>query len=208
MNEPRSPVPAAPTPAAPRLAPHPAITAPAPTMRPAGAPIPPAPGIARPAMAPAPARPGMAPAPAGLPGPAGSPGAGMSPQPGLPQRAAGGTINPAAAPRPAAEDEAISLVDDGDDPNAAPMPSKITYGADLGQRKHDWKRQTTITGGGAVRVKTFHAKLSDQGLEYLDEAINMFVDAHPEVDIKFVTTNVGMFDGKFKDVALVVNVWY
>ena len=63
-------------------------------------------------------------------------------------------------------------------------------------------------GTGACRVRTFHGKLSDQGLEYIDEAINVWLDDHPEIDIKFVTTNVGMFDGKFKDLALIVNVWY
>jgi hypothetical protein len=66
----------------------------------------------------------------------------------------------------------------------------------------------TSTGTGACRVRTFHGKLSDQGLDYIDEAINQWLDDHPEIDIKFVTTNVGMFDGKFKDIALVVNVWY
>ena len=38
--------------------------------------------------------------------------------------------------------------------------------------------------------------------------VAQFIDEHPEVDIKFVTTNIGMFDGKFKDLALIVNVWY
>ena len=137
----------------------------------------------------------------------------VSPQ-GLPRQRSGSTINPAAgSPAKAYDDEPVALVDDNDDDAtlrspATPAKSKITFGADLGMKKHDWKRQPTATGNSAVRVKTFHAKLSDQGLEYLDEAINTFLDDHPEVDLKFVTTNVGMFDGKFKDLALVVNVWY
>jgi hypothetical protein len=114
------------------------------------------------------------------------------------------------------EEEAISLVEDADDENEADLlsapppgtPSKIKFGADIGIKKHDWKRKTTSTGTGACRVRTFHGKLSDQGLEYIDEAINVWLDGHPEIDIKFVTTNVGMFDGKFKDLALIVNVWY
>ena len=115
---------------------------------------------------------------------------------------------------PAAQDEeAISLVEDadGDDESAVAEtagPSKIKFGADLGVKKHDWKRQLKQGGTGATRVRTFHGKLSDQGLEYIDEAINVWLDAHPEVEVKFVTTNVGLFDGKFKDLALIVNVWY
>ena len=114
-----------------------------------------------------------------------------------------------------AEDDAISLVEDaGEDDDllsdsAAPAgPSKIKFGADIGIKKHAWKRQLKQGGMAATRVRTFHGKLSDQGLEYIDEAINMWLDEHQDVDVKFVTTNVGMFDGKFKDLALIVNVWY
>jgi hypothetical protein len=121
---------------------------------------------------------------------------------------------PHAAPAPAAaDDDAISLIDDADGDSAeiieAPAgPSKIRFGADIGHKKHDWKRQLTKGGMAATRVRTFHGKLSDQGLEYIDDAINVWLDEHPEIEMKFVTTNVGMFDGKFKDLALIVNVWY
>jgi hypothetical protein len=90
----------------------------------------------------------------------------------------------------------------------APAPKKITFGAENIHRKHTWKRTPHLGGQGACRVKTFHGKLSDQGLEYLDDAINVFLDEHPEIEVKFVQSNVGMFDGKFKDFALIVNVWY
>lgn len=160
--------------------------------------------------------------PAGMPGigaqqarPLGGQGHMPAAQPqGLPRQQSGSMINPAAGGAPKAyDDEPVALVDDGEDDAAlraptTPTKSKITFGADLGMKKHEWKRQPKMTGNGAVRVKTFHAKLSDQGLEYLDEAINVFLDDHPDVDLKFVTTNVGMFDGKFKDLALVVNLWY
>jgi hypothetical protein len=142
-----------------------------------------------------------------------------------------GRANPAAAataPLPVdddlvlLEDDAIALEDDGQPtpptaggpssaqtaPGAAPAPKKITFNADAVGRQRTWKRKPTSTGTGACRVKTFHGKCSDQGLEYLDDAINMFLDEHPEVDVKFVQSSIGMFDGKFKDFALIVNVWY
>ena len=119
---------------------------------------------------------------------------------------------PAATPKASADEDAISLVEDADpdaiEETAPAGPSKIKFGADIGIKKHDWKRQLRQGGTGATRVRTFHGKLSDQGLEYIDEAINVWLDEHPDIDVKFVTTNVGMFDGKFKDLALVVNVWY
>jgi hypothetical protein len=120
----------------------------------------------------------------------------------------------APAPAPMAtgrDDDAIALIEDAedDDPGQSAAPvSKIHFGPDTAVRNHKWQRQPTSTGHGAVRVRTFHAKLSDQGLEYLDDAINHWLDAHPEVDIKHITTTTGMFDGKFKDLALIVNVWY
>ena len=180
----------------------------------------PSPGSPRPQGAPPMHAPGTRlPGAAGMgaqqPRPMGSQGpVPVSQPPGLPRQRSGSVINPAAGgPAKAYDDEPVALVDENEDDAglqavATPPKSKISFGADLGMKKHDWKRQPKVTGNGAVRVKTFHAKLSDQGLEYLDEAINTFLDDHPEVDLKFVTTNVGMFDGKFKDLALVVNVWY
>ena len=132
------------------------------------------------------------------------------PQPAHPQHAGPARIAgmPTLAPGiPAGDDGAIELIEDGEE--AVALHKKIkAFGNDGPVRQTKWNRQPTAGGTGAVRVKTFHAKLSDQGLDYLDDAINTFVDQHPEVNIKFVTTNVGMFDGKFKDFALMVNVWY
>ena len=207
MNDPRQPM--QPAPAMPR--PTPMAPAQQTTLRPAAAPTHAHPvhaPQARPAAAPAhqqqpQQRPMQSPQPQVV-RPMQSPTPGGMPPP-IPAR-------PAPQPVPA-DEEAIALEDADDDGDgdllAAPTtPSKIKFGADIGVKKHAWKRQLRQGGMGACRVRTFHGKLSDQGLEYIDEAINVWLDEHPEIDIKFVTTNVGMFDGKFKDLALVVNVWY
>jgi hypothetical protein len=159
--------------------------------------------------------PGMAPRPgiAQQPQQRVAPGAPQQQQQNIPRPGVAPAINPAVA-KPHAPEQAIALDEEiveleADGTPAAPTPSKIKFGAEI-HRHHDWKRPTVKGGmlGGACRIRTFHGKLSDQGLEYIDEAINMWLDDHPEIDIKFVTTNVGMFDGKFKDIALVINVWY
>ena len=207
MNDPRHPV--QPAPALPRTT--------APTAAPAVAPRPPAahsaPPQHHPQQHPHPVQqhPQQRIAPA-------QPAAAAMPRVGAPAIARP-AVAPAAPAKPQAagadQDEAISLVEDADgddltltDESAAPGPSKIKFGADIGIKKHAWKRPLKQGGMGATRVRTFHGKLSDQGLEYIDEAINVWLDEHPDIDVKFVTTNVGMFDGKFKDLALVVNVWY
>ena len=234
MNDPRHPVQPAPaTPAPPRLHPAPAQT----TMpRPASTPTPGQMPQARPAHAPVqhaphaphaphqPHQPHPAPRPAHAPHPHAHAPHPHAPPPlsgqSLPRHAAGGTINPAAAAvslnkQPADDEEAISLVED-DEPEIgadglapAPAVSKIRQLGDMGgHKKHSFTRALKPGGAGVCRVRTFHAKLSDQGLEYLDDAINVWLDQHPEIDVKFVTSNIGLFDGKFKDLALIMNVWY
>lgn len=123
--------------------------------------------------------------------------------PGAPPRVA----PPPIQPRPIVKDDPIAL--DGEEVVATPGVSKIkAFGAETAVKTHQWKRKPHVGGQGPVRVRTFHCKLSDQGCEYIDEAINHWLDEHPDIEIKFVTSNVGMFDGKFKDIALVMNVWY
>src|SRR4051812_11005694 len=73
---------------------------------------------------------------------------------------------------------------------------------------HEWKRRPHSEAIGAVRMKSFHGRLSDNGLDYLDNSVNEWLDAHPEVEVKFVTSTVGMYDGKIKELALILNVWY
>jgi hypothetical protein len=204
MNDPRHPaqphsIPPHPAPGVPPrpVAPAQAIPRPAPAPRPAAAPshaVPHAQPHAHPPAQPH-AQTYVGPASQNIPRPGG-----------------GSTINPAVhVPKPQEED-AIALVEEDDNDETAAgavaAPSKIRFGADIVHKKHEWKRQLKEGGAGACRVRTFHGKLSDQGLEYIDDAINVWLDDHPEIDIKFVTTNVGLFDGKFKDLALIVNVWY
>src|SRR5437667_2008812 len=126
MNDPRHPV-------------QPAPTVPRPS--PVGAPGL-APAAPRPPMA-APAAPQQRIAPAQ---PAGMPRVG-APAVARPGPAMHAPAKPQAAPAAArADDDAISLVEDadgGDDGavSEAAGPSKIKFGAELGIKKHDWKRQ-------------------------------------------------------------------
>ncbi|MFT3788208.1 MAG: hypothetical protein QM770_18900 [Tepidisphaeraceae bacterium] len=119
------------------------------------------------------------------------------------------------------EDEPIELVADETDaaPNSAAAilgksPSSgegkriVAFGGEHKQFTEQWKRQTTKSGTGACRVKSFHGKYSDEGLRYLDHAINQWLDDHPDIEVKFVTPTVMTFEGKVREPALVLNVWY
>jgi hypothetical protein len=97
---------------------------------------------------------------------------------------------------------------------AAPSPqapSKIRqFATSIGNLQHqdNFKRPTTVTGRGACRVRSFHGRLSDEGIVYMDSKINEWLDGHPDIEVKFATTTVGLYDGKIKEPALIVNIWY
>jgi hypothetical protein len=103
--------------------------------------------------------------------------------------------------------EPIGLVDE---PGAAAEAAKKikAFGVTGQQKSHNWKRTPATTGAGAVRVRSFHGRLSDQGLGFMDDQINEWLDAHPEVEVKFVTSSVGTYEGKIREPALVLNLWY
>jgi len=70
-----------------------------------------------------------------------------------------------------------------------------------------WKRACTMTGTGAMHVKSFHCKLSGEALENMDRQINEWLDAHPECEVKFVSTAIGEWIGKVKEDNLILSVW-
>ena len=104
-----------------------------------------------------------------------------------------------AAPQPAAANSVLG-------PNA----SKIKAFGVAHDKAHltKFNRQTTVTGRGAIRVRTFHGRLSDESLAYMDDKINEWLDSHPEIEVKFTTSTVGQYEGKIKEPALILNVWY
>jgi len=103
----------------------------------------------------------------------------------------------------------ISLVDDFDANSDTPPTSKIkAFGVAGMTATHNYKRATVNTGQGACRVRSFHGRLSDEGMAYMDDKINEWLDNHPEIEVKIVTTSIGQYEGKIKEPALVLNVWY
>lgn len=91
-----------------------------------------------------------------------------------------------------------------------PNASKIKSFSVAQEKSHltKFNRQPTVTGRGAIRVRTFHSRLSDESLAYMDDKINEWLDGHPDIEIKFTTCAIGQYDGKIKEPALVLNVWY
>jgi hypothetical protein len=95
-------------------------------------------------------------------------------------------------------------------PTAEQKSSKIrTFEQKLGGAKHEdsWNRTPNVTGTGAIHVKSFHCKLTGDSLDFLDQQVNEWLDAHPQYEVKLVTTAIGTWTGKLKEPHLIVNVW-
>lgn len=105
------------------------------------------------------------------------------------------------------EGEPINLIGGGGE-GAAESKIKANVGNGLSVRKEQFARKAAINGTGACRIRTFHGRLSSQGLEYMDNQINEWLDHNPEVEVKFVTSSVGVFEGKMREPALILNLWY
>ena len=67
-------------------------------------------------------------------------------------------------------------------------------------------QNAVVTGHGACRVRSFHGRLSDEGLVYMDDKINEWLDNHPEVEIKMVTTSIGQYEGKIRGGNILLSV--
>ncbi len=76
-------------------------------------------------------------------------------------------------------------------------------------RRHEerWSRTPNTTGLGAIHVRTFHCKLTEDALTYLDQCVNEWLDAHPQYEVKFVSSTVGTLTGKLKEPHLICQIW-
>jgi hypothetical protein len=106
-----------------------------------------------------------------------------------------GITGAAGIPRPAGAEAA---------PKIRAFDQKLAGG---GRNDEKWARNPTLTGNGATHCKSFHCKLTGESLEFLDKQINDWLDAHPQVEVKFVTSTVGEWSGKLKEPNLIIQLW-
>jgi hypothetical protein len=60
----------------------------------------------------------------------------------------------------------------------------------------------------ATRCRTFHAKLNEGAVAFMNRQINEWTDENPGVSIKFATSTIGVFEGKKADPHLILTVFY
>ena len=105
---------------------------------------------------------------------------------------------------PVEDTEPLPVVE-GVGPSAA--GKRITAFGKEKRHEDQWARSPNTTGQGAIHVKTFHAKLTVDALEYMDQTINEWLDAHPQYEVKFTTSTVGVVTGKLKEPNIICQVW-
>ncbi len=66
-----------------------------------------------------------------------------------------------------------------------------------------------LTGSpNATRCRTFHSKLADAAMAYMNQQINEWADHRDDIEIKFATSCIGVVEGKHADPHLIVTVFY
>lgn len=113
------------------------------------------------------------------------------------------------------EDHELEPIEVGDLSAGGMDPSEMTstkitaFDGSSIRKPHDehWQRTPNTPGTGAIHVKTFVAKLRMDAMDNLDQQVNQWLDAHPEYEVKMVTTTVGELKSKLTEQALFMNVW-
>ena len=87
--------------------------------------------------------------------------------------------------------------------------SKVKFGDSLGGNVSDMKfrRPLNVDGSGATRCKIFHSKIADAPLKVMEHHINEWLDSD-KVEAKFVSTCVGVLQGKSSEPNVIITIWY
>lgn len=71
-----------------------------------------------------------------------------------------------------------------------------------------FKRKPDPNALGCCRMRIFHAKLSEGALEYMNNQINEWLDENEDINIKYATTTIGLFESKHTEPNIFMSVFY
>ena len=112
---------------------------------------------------------------------------------------------PSAAVKSAYAAEAVPTVDLTDEPTE--RKRQVGRIGAKAARQEKWTRQVDQASHGATHVRTFVAKLTKEGIAYMDEQINTWLAENPTAVVKLVTVAQGDIIGRTRDPSLLVSVW-
>jgi len=122
---------------------------------------------------------------------------------------------PAASPASGYHLDPIALRDDEPArPVAKPAAASGmgTGGSGLGMPQprapETFRRPLDPRSNAASRCRTFHCKLNDSAIEFMNSQINHWLDDNPEITIKFATSTLGVFEGKSKEQNVILTLFF
>jgi len=119
----------------------------------------------------------------------------------------------AASSEPSADQQAeerVALVDEGELDSSRVIQAIGAGGMAAVGAFDDSKltRALNKTEQGATRVRVFHTKMNDGAATFMTETINTWIDGNPDIEVKFVQSTVGVWEGKHAEPHLILTVWY
>lgn len=110
----------------------------------------------------------------------------------------------------------IAFDDDGDDDELAVdlsqsrihSASAATLGQAGGWDDARFGRQLDTRAISATRCRSFHSKLSDAALSFLNNQVNEWIDGDPNITVKFASSTIGIFEGKHAEPNLILTLFY
>lgn len=112
--------------------------------------------------------------------------------------------------------EPIQLDNKPSDSAVAEMSSSRIHGmseATLGHQdgafdSERFQRRLDPKSPFATRCRTFHCKLSEGAIEFLNNQINEWLDNNEDVAVKFVQSNIGPFEGKHTEPNMILTLFF
>jgi len=111
----------------------------------------------------------------------------------------------------------MALIECDDDDDGTPVDmtssriqaaSRATLGMSHGWDDSKYKRPLDVRAIAATRCRSFHSKLTDSALEYMNEQINEWLDKNDAITVKFANSTIGLFEGKHAEAHIIVTLFY
>jgi len=122
-------------------------------------------------------------------------------------------VEPASKPPQEPELESIAMVADSEI-SSIEQPGIGSLGGEVGSAAAgqnpdaNLHRSLAKDANGATRCRTFHAKLNDGAVAFMNNQVNEWCDANEDITIKFATSTIGVFEGKHTDPHLIITIFY
>ncbi|MGB2985171.1 MAG: hypothetical protein WBE26_04755 [Phycisphaerae bacterium] len=74
--------------------------------------------------------------------------------------------------------------------------------------EEEFKRPLQPDGKGATRCRTFHCRISEGAVDFMNKQVNEWIDGREDITIKLATSVIGMFEGKHTEPNIILTVFY